>query len=534
MAKSYRPVDRDQVFLLPPNMAEWLESDHLAWFVLDVVNQLDLAAFHDRRRLGGAGRAAYDPQMMLALLLYAYCTAVRSSRRIERLCQVDVAFRVVCAQDVPDHSTIARFRAEHEQALKDLFDQVLVLCARAGLGRLGVVALDGTKIAANASKEANRSAGWLREQVDAMFDEAAAIDAAEDELFGQARGDELPEELADPRTRKARLREALRQLNEEREQAEQAEQDQAERESGRPGRAERAAVQRLTEAEAALERELGVAHKRRAELEERRRADHAAGVAYCGPRAPKEPEDYAKVRRAAERVAAARARIDRLQEQREQAARARRNQRRAGLAERTERARRNTTDPDSRLMPVRGGGWVQGFNAQAVVSADQIVLAAGVSSNPADAVSFEPMMRAAETAARRMSAATGKRRKIGTLLADAGYDSDQNLTVKGPNRLIAIGKTRQIRQAARANPAEGPPPAGAGARDRMDHLLRTASGIDRYAKRSTTVEPVFGHVKEQRGFRRFSRRGSKAAASEWNLITTVHNLLKLHQAQQAT
>jgi transposase len=155
MARSYRPVVRDQEFLLPPNMADWLAGDHLVWFVLDVVEQLDTSALHASRRTGGVGRAGYDPDMLLALMIYAYATGQRSSRRIEQLCADHVAYRVLCAQDPPDHTTIARFRAAHDDVFTDVFAQVLRLCAQAGMVRVGSIALDGTKIAANASTSAN-------------------------------------------------------------------------------------------------------------------------------------------------------------------------------------------------------------------------------------------------------------------------------------------------------------------------------------------------------------------------------------------
>jgi len=210
-------VDRDQSFLLPPDMASWLPAGHLAWFVLDVVAELDTSALHGRSRRGGAGRAGFDPEMLLALLVYAYAVGQRSSRRIESLCATDVAFRVICAQDAPDHTTIARFRAAHEQVFVDLFAQVLVLCARAGMGRVGVVAIDGTKIAANAALSANRDRGWLTEQAWAVSVEITAeaghVDAAEDELFGTDRGEELPAELSDRTGRRARIRAALAQVD---------------------------------------------------------------------------------------------------------------------------------------------------------------------------------------------------------------------------------------------------------------------------------------------------------------------------------
>jgi transposase len=184
MARSYRPVVRDQEFLLPPNMADWLAGDHLVWFVLDVVEHLDTSALHAERRIGGVGRAGYDPDMLLALMIYAYATGQRSSRRIEQLCADHVAYRVLCAQDPPDHTTIARFRAAHDDVFTDVFAQVLRLCAQAGMVRVGSIAIDGTKIAANASTSANRSQQWVTQQArriaEAAVSEAAAVDAAED------------------------------------------------------------------------------------------------------------------------------------------------------------------------------------------------------------------------------------------------------------------------------------------------------------------------------------------------------------------
>lgn len=147
--------------MLPPDIREWLPADHLVWFVLETVDALDTRAFHAGRRVGGVGAAGYDPDMLLALLIYAYCNGVRSSRQIERQCVTGVAFRVLCAQDGPDHATIARFRAEYQDAFAALFTQVLLVAATAGLVRFGTVAIDGTKVAANASIDANRGQEWL-------------------------------------------------------------------------------------------------------------------------------------------------------------------------------------------------------------------------------------------------------------------------------------------------------------------------------------------------------------------------------------
>jgi transposase len=204
--------DREQELLLPPSLREWLPDGHLAWFVLDAVDEIDLGAFYAAYRDDGWGRAAFDPQMMVALLLYAYAVGGRSSCGIERRCREDVGFRVITANQIPDHATIARFRARHEQALAGTFTRVLALCARAGLVSVGVVALDGSLLSGNASPRATRSYASIREEVERMLAEAAHADAAEDERFGEARGDELPAELRDPRFRRERLRRCKEQL----------------------------------------------------------------------------------------------------------------------------------------------------------------------------------------------------------------------------------------------------------------------------------------------------------------------------------
>jgi transposase len=215
MAQNFLSCDRDQDFLMAPSVREWLPEGHLAWCLLDVVGRLDLSGFFARYRDDGSGRPAHDPGMMVALLLYAYAVGERSSRRIERRCREDVAFRVIAANRAPDHTTIARFRAREAQRLADLFVQVLALCARAGMVRVGTVAIDGTKMRAAAARGANRSHEQMREEVDRILAEAAAVDAAEDERFGDAQGDELPAEMADPSSRRARLDRAIRELEEE-------------------------------------------------------------------------------------------------------------------------------------------------------------------------------------------------------------------------------------------------------------------------------------------------------------------------------
>jgi transposase len=256
MGYNFRPVERDQQYLLAPALRDWLPADDLSWVVLDAVDQLDLTAIHARYRSDGWGAPAYDPALMVALLLYAYALGERSSRQIETRCRRDIAYRVITANQLPDHATIARFRADHETALGELFGQILRLCAAAGLGQLGLVALDGTKLAAATSLRANRSAEALDAEIARMLAEAAALDSAEDAAYGpDHHPDELPPELAERGSRLARFREARRQLAEAEAARERAFEDQLARRAateaatgrplnGRPPRAD--AVRRQT------------------------------------------------------------------------------------------------------------------------------------------------------------------------------------------------------------------------------------------------------------------------------------------------
>jgi transposase len=224
MAQNFLSCDRDQVMLLPASVADYVPEGHLARFVVDVVGRLDLAAFYAAYRADGSGRPAHDPAMMVALVLYNYAVGVRSSRVIERRCVEDMACRFVAANRAPDHVTINRFRSRHEDALSGLFGEVLALCARAGIVRVGAVAVDSTKLAADASLGATRTYEGLQAEARRILGEAAAIDAAEDELYGERRGDELPDELADPKTRAGRIKQLLDELGAERDHV-QAEHD---------------------------------------------------------------------------------------------------------------------------------------------------------------------------------------------------------------------------------------------------------------------------------------------------------------------
>jgi transposase len=518
MAKGYRPVDRDQVFLLPPDMREWLPAGHPVHLVIEVVaDHLDTSAFHARRRTGGAGAAGYDPDMLVTVLVWAYANRVSSSRRMEELCRTDVAFRVICAGNLPDHSTLARFRKESGEAVAGFFAQVLVLCARLGMGRLGVVALDGTKIAASASRSANRTEKKLRELAREAVAAHAAADAAEDGLYGEGRrGDEVPGDAWSPRRRAERIAEALAQL--EAEQRAAAEQEQA---KAAEFRARQQAGQRTGPAPAAAAVELAtenlarVIAARQAQLarlagrhEGRARAGQLAGV-----------EDYCRVRRAAAKVEKARQRAAQAQ------ARA--------AAKAGPGPVRNVTDPDSRLMPTRNG-FIQGYNAQNVTSEDGLVIATELTDDTTDMAWWEPMMTQAAAAAALIAAhrpppapgqdPAGGPDGIGLALADAGYCSEANLTCAGPDRLIAVGKRRDLEKGARGQNAGQD--RGGEATAGMRARLRTEDGITAYRQRGHIAETPHGHIKHNMGFRQLSVRGKDKAAAEWTFACAVHNLLK--------
>jgi len=453
MAYNLLNLDREQGYLMPPSLREWLAEGDLAWFILDAVEQMDLKEFYVTYRNDGWGAAAYDPAMMVAVLLYAYCQGIRSSRKIDRALERDLGFRVVAANQRPDFRTICRFRSEREKALERLFVQVLWLCREAGLVKLGVVALDGAKMAAKAALDANRSRKDIEEEVRGMLAEAKKVDAEEDTQFGtERRGDELPEGL------------------------------------GR--RAER--LKRLQEAKSRLEKEAEDAAKALREHVEQRRAEEAASGKKKRGRKPKVVES-------------------------------------APVKE----AKANTSDPDSRIMKARQG-YLQGYNVQAVVSQDQIIIATGVTQEANDVQQLKPML---ETMERTLEAA-GIEERPQAALADAGYWSEANITScscpEGPELLIATTKDWKQRKAARERGCpRGRIPRNLSPRERMERKLLTQRGRRMYRLRGVTVEPVLGQVKEGQGCRRFMRRGLGAAQSEWSLIGTTHNLLKLWRSGQA-
>jgi transposase len=439
VAFNFLACERDQELLLPPSLRDWLPEDHLAWFVIDAVDEIDLGAFYAAYRKDGWGRAAFEPQMMVALLLYAYAVGERSSRQIERRCREDVAFRVITANEVPDHATIARFRARHEQALADTFVQVLALCAKAGLVSVGVVALDGSLLAGNASPGATRSYNSICEEVERILAEAAQADAAEDERLGEARGDELPAELADPRSRRERLRRCKEQL----------EQEQA---------ADEAAYQANLEWRAAWE------------------AEHGRRLAGRKP-TPPDPVAARKV---------------------------------------------NTTDPDTRLMKRAGGKSVQGYNAQVVASAGQVIVAAEVTHSRNDGDQLAPMV--AQTT--EMLREAGIDESVGIVLADGGYWNSSAISEVRAQGIDVLIPTQDCK---RTKPRTLAPRQGKEAQ-RIEAVLSRPEGRALYRQRQQIVEPVFAQTKVIRRSDRFLRRGLAACQAEWKLIAATHNLLKLWRA----
>ena len=445
MPQNFLCPQRDQPMLMPVDMREWLPEDDLVFVVLDAVATLDLGGFRRRYRADGHGRAAFDPEMMVALLLYGYCQGERSSRVIEKRCVRDVAYRVIAGGLYPDHATIARFRARHEEALGGLFSQVLRLLAAEGMVSLGLLSLDGTKLAGNAAQKANRTLP----QIEKILAEAAAADAADDAREGDSPPPATPRTLARRAERRERLARARDRL---------AAEDKARRDAQR-------AKQEAWEAAAA-------AGKRRG----RRPADEP-------PRAN-----------------------------------------RAGTEPRA-----NITDPDVRVMRNQKG-YVAGYNGQAVVTADQVIVGAMLSQHPVDRTLLHPLL---DTCREQLTDA-GIRPELRTVLADSGYASEENFAradADGLRLLAPLAKDpgkdqgRRRGRAPRRTRHLDQYPATA----RAVRRLRHHRGKEDYKLRARTVEPVFGQLKTCQELSTMSRRGHAACESEWLLACAAHNLRKLHR-----
>jgi transposase len=435
MSKTFRDWSLDQALLLPPSVHDFVPAGHLARFVVALVTEeLDLSAILASYR-GERGQPPYHPAMMAALLLYAYAVGLYSSRRIAKACIERVDFMAIVALDAPDFRTISEFRRRHLAALSALFVQVLKLCERAGLVKLGHVALDGTKIKANASKHKamsyermSKREAELQAEVDGWLKAAEAADAAEDKAFGtDKRGDEMPGWVADKQARLAKIREA------------------------------KAALEAEAKAKAAAEQAA-------------RENKHDKPPRKPPPSAAPEPK-----------------------------------------------AQRNFTDPESRILKTKDG-YIQGYNAQAAVDAQaQIIVAHTLSNNGSDQAQFAPLLNATKA---------NLGRNPDEVSADAGYCSAANLRTLSRRRIKGYIATGRQHHGSKSATAKRPAKPGS-LLARMTTRLRRAGHRSRYRLRKQVVEPVFGQIKQARGFRQFLLRGIEKVKAEWAMICTAHNLQKL-------
>jgi transposase len=503
MGQNFISCDRDQVLLLPPSLTDWLPEDHLVWSVLGAVDHMNLDRFYGAYRANGQGRAAYDPHMMTALLLYSYCVGVRSSRQIERACRGDVAFKVICSMLVPDHSTIAEFRRRHEAAVGELFVEVLALCAEAGLVSLGEIAVDGTKMHASASYDRNRGYASIVEEI---LEQAEQTDREEDERYGDARGDELPEPLRTREGRRAALQAARERL-------------QAER-----GARQAAGEQVVEHVELELDPERFVTRPegRQAWLRQGRRELESKRDQEGRPIPRGREERIAEVKRRFDEQLAFTHAANRCYEHYRATGRMS-DGRRFGAPPHpyvpplVPEGKINSTDPDSGVMIQQGQPPMQGYNAQAAVTTGQIVVAAEVTTTAPDYGQLEPVVRAA---LRNLDRA-GVTETPTTVLADAGYwHKEQMERIVSDGMQVLIPPDSGLRQGAR-------PGWEGGFYAFMRRVLSTDHGRALYRKRRS-IEPVFGQIKANRRIDRFQRRGRAAVRSEWRLIAASHNLLKLH------
>jgi transposase len=473
MGQNFIPDTVNQTLLFPPSLHEWLPEGHLARFVLDVVSALDLSAvYKSYQEKDGRGQAAYAPEMMVRLLLYGHARGVYSSRKIQTRTFEDVAFRYLSGDQHPDHATIAEFRKRHLEALSGLFTQALRLCSEAGLVKLGHVSIDGTKIKANASKHKAMSYKHMNETEARLKQEIDALLAAAEKTDAEEDAQYGTHRRGDELP------------------------DELQRRNSR--------LQKIGAAKAALEREAQEkASQERAEVEqklaEREEEERRTGKKKGGRKPePPDPDE---------------ARPD-------------------------DTAQRNFADPESRIMPDGAntgvpddrssslgwnkGSFVQGYNAQiAVDSASQLIVSAEVKQETNDKKQLLPMIALI---------AANLEQKPEKVSADTGYFSEANVTneqVKDVDLYVATGRDKH---GVAVEASSDPPPADASPKNAMREKLRTEAGRAVYKKRKAIVEPVFGQIKEQRGFRRFSLRGKENVRREWKLVCAVSNLLKLFRA----
>ena len=491
MTKKYRSYSPSQSYLLPPSPTEWLPEDHLAYFVMDLVEDLDLGEVEREIQAKDArGERPFSPRLMTSLLLYGYAVGVTSSRKIEKATFEDVGFRVIAAGEHPHFTTINDFRARHRQALANLFGQVLAECMSAGLVKLGHIAIDGTRMKANASKHKamsfdrmNHEEAKLKAEIESWFDRADELDAEEDRLYGVGQQQhDLPEELRRREGRLAKIREVRAALKKETMKARAKELEQL-----ADGLRERA-----TETSDARQQSEFLT---RADMHDQQAGDLDPGDDDAPPppavttdqdlprnTPPKHPDGTPK-----------------------------------------RKAQRNFTDPASRIM-LRDGAFIQAYNAQIAVdeSPHQIIVAAALSNQGPDAEYFEPMLR---RVVENCSAVPTR------VTADSGYFSVENVRYAdalGCESFIAVGK--HFNDGRPSQKPMGPPGLKSPARDRMRELLESERGRAAYARRKATVEPVFGQIRACRGFQQMSFRGLFKNRCEWLFVCATHNLLKLWRA----
>ncbi len=532
MGKSYRPWEPRQSFLLPPSPLDWLPEGHLAYFILDLVGQLDLSGIEDPiQDKDPRGTRSYNPIMMTALLLFAYCMGIPASRKIEKATYQDLAFRVIAGGVHPDHTVISEFRRINLLPLARLFLQVLQLCQKAGLVKLGHVALDGTKMAANASKHKAMSYDrmlkkeeQLKAEIAQLLSGAEAADHSDDARLGpKGKDDDLPEELRRRDSRLQKIQEAIAALNAD--------------------AARTRALELQEQADQARERAQAAEGEKREAAEQRanRAAQKAADAAQKAKEkaADRTEEAKRKAEQAAEMAQSRKEQLAALAAQRSLAAAQRDQQKAEALGDALPqagsefpehrvpattdgtpdpKAQRNFVDPDSRIMKTKTG-YIQGYNAQiAVDDARQIIVAYSVTNQSPDAQHLQPMINAIQDNCGRSPE---------RLSADTGYWSDENAaaaTAAGIDPFIAVGRQKHRPE---GEAPEEPASAGSEAKQKMRDKLQGDAGREIYARRKVIAEPPFGQIKEAQGFRRFWQRGTERVEAEWGLITMSHNILKL-------
>jgi len=501
--KTFRPWQPGQTSLLPPSPSDWLSADHQVYFLLDLVDVLNLSAIViPAQAKDPRGEKGFDPRMMMLLLLYAYCVGTVSSRKIERACYEDLAFRVLTGNQQPDHSRISEFRRRNLEALSDLFVQILRLCQEAGMVSLGHVALDGTKVQANASKHKAMShermlkaEAQLEKEIRELLRKAEILDAQEDGKYGKGKlGSDLPKELQRRQDRLEAISRARKALE-----------------------AETAATAARDRAKQAAAAEAAAANADATDGDADEPADTSEQQKLAGKAARAREKAEAARELAIEKANEAGLEPQGLEPQPLDAMPYR------GLAHRadgspTSKTQRNFTDPDSHIVK-SDGNVLQGYNCQAVVDGDhQVIVAMGVSNQPPDVEHLVPMLERTITNTSQVPK---------TLIADAGYWSEDNAKAceqRGVDPHIATGR---LPHGQPPPPIYGPIPKDLDAKGRMARKLRKKKGKEIYARRKTIAEPVFGQTKECRGLRRFLLRGLEKVNGEWLLWGMTHNINKL-------